>query len=821
MMGKALDSLLRWIIPVWNMLVLLAMVLLVEPGFAATPVVLMQPGALPMDVPVTALRSCPASCEIIIEGTIAAKQPVTLVLRADDNQSAGYASRVNDEKNFAPGAFKWRILLSALKTSNGRFLDRKTLTRMILFLVKGEAQIRITSFRMEEVEPLPAGAKGLSFGGWDTPLPRGFERVLAADKRIEGQPFIIRRPAPDPLIAGGLRGIAKLHLEWPKGRARVSLWTEDPGEWELLPFPLSRQIIINGTDALHQNLNPPQWLAKRYLLGADQEPKSGSDAWSEFGQHRGGLVSIEVEVGDNGILIEQSGDSPSATFLSAALVEPAGQRAALDAVLQDRRAWYAENFALGPELPQVVANHIRLEAEKSEQPVLRPKLRMTLTPGTGARASLTIASSEIIGAPEASIRAPKQKTTELPIRLWAAQRHLDRVNAGSNLLAVQDERLRYQTRKFPISHDHPRRYEIWVDAPAKAEPGHYDGEIRIGDAVHGASVELDIEVLPVVLPGVAKPAGYYLDEAPHLTWFPWPGDVRRRQIGCDLATLTALGINGNAPALSTPIANRNDDLMADAQIAAQNANGFPWMAYAPATRAIQSQGLEQSTRSILDADKRLLARGYERLIWSIADEPSNPDVAAGDLAGWVKALRSGVPGVRLAAHLNNRGDRALVPLFDTVMVNAGYGIDIADIEDIKSKKVEPWLYNTGKTRFTAGLWLWRTAARHYIQWHARMPTADPFDPTDGREGDVQMFFPSMELCPKQPDMSADVLAMAEGVVDQRWLSWLDSRQEPEAKALVTQLKSRLDQPFEASSKLDDKAMTEIREQIVDLARRLN
>jgi hypothetical protein len=835
--------------------------LLITPALAQAPLSLTTKTTLPIDISTAPLKTCPSNCDIIIEGTITAKQPVTLVLRVDDTLTTGYASRVNDERSFASGKFKWRKSLNSLKATNARVLERKGITRMMLFLAKGEADITITSFKMEEVEPLPLGAKALSFGGWDTPLPQGFERILAADKRIQGQPFIIRRPNPDPLIANGLRGLNKVHIDWPKGRALVSLWTEDVGEWELLPFPLDRKITINGHEVLRSKLTPPQWLKTRYLAGSDQEPTKGMTAWEAFGQHRGGLVSAEVDVYDDGINIEQLGDSPAALFLSAALVEPAGQRAGLDLVLKNRAAWYSENFALGADSPQQVANHVdattfsqkntsgtnysllplREKAlDRADEGYLKfnsnienkltlnkPKLKLTLAPNSGARASISVSSSQLIATPQMSIitpetliPGPKIGSPGLPLRIWAAQRQLDRTNAGSNLLVVKDERLRSQINKFPIKPDQPRRYDIWVDAPTKTNAGIYTGEIKIGDANNSATIALEIEVLPVELPPVTKPSGYYLDEAPHLNWFPWPGDARRKQIACDLATLVGFGLNGNAPALSTPINDRNDDFMLDAQLAAQNGNAFPWMAYAPATRAIQGQGLEQATRSINDADQRLMSRGFSRMIWSVADEPSNPDVAAGDLKGWVEALRKNSAGVQLAAHLNNKNDRALVTMFDTVMVNGGYGIDIADLDDIRAKKVQPWLYNTGKPRFTAGLWLWRTAAKHYIQWHARMPTADAFDPTDGREGDVQMFYPSMDLCPAQPDMNADILAMSEGVVDQRWLLWLDKRNEPEAKALATQIKTQLNVPFETISQLDDRAMAKIREDIINLARKL-
>jgi hypothetical protein len=109
----------------------------------------------------------------------------------------------------------------------------------------------------------------------------------------------------------------------------------------------------------------------------------------------------------------------------------------------------------------------------------------------------------------------------------------------------------------------------------------------------------------------------------------------------------------------------------------------------------------------------------------------------------------------------------------------------------RTRGKEVWLYNTSLPRLTAGQWLFHSPANRYLQWHARMPTADPFDPTDGREGDVQMVYPSMEACPQTPTIHRDLLEMAEGVVDQRWLAWLASQRDPMAKELAGRLAREL------------------------------
>ena len=786
------------------------------PALAAGVDVVPPRSSLPIDAPIAALRACPGTCEIEIEGTVSAAEPMVVVMRLDDAQSAGYGSRINEEKVLPPGPFKWRKSLFGLRTVNGRVIYSRDLTRLLVFVGRGTGKIEIKSFRLVDVPPLPVGALGLSFGHVEAPLLSGFERVGASDPRLTGQVFNIRHSSPDPLIASGMRSIQRVTLPWPRGRARVSLWTEDPGEWENLPHPLERRIVINGKQVLAQKLTPPQWIKQRYLAGSDEEPPVSPDPWLQFGRHRGGLITDEVDVDDLGIVVDLEGDSPAALFLSGMLVEPAGQRGALDHVEALRARWYRETWPIGEPSPHRAAHDVSIVIGQTAEP-----LRLALAPGTGARAIIGVTTQEVVPAPDVAMEMPANESGAVSLKVWAAQRQLDRVHVGSNLLVVKDERLRAATRRFPIMPGLPRRYEVWVDAPYDAKPGLYPGRISIGSASAKAVVPVEIEILPVILPAATKPAGFFHDEAPHLRWFAWPGDLRRRQIGCDLAILAGLGLTGNAPAFSTPFLNRNDDLVRDAQLALKSGNQQPLMAYSPAPRALAEQGMDGSVQSIADAEQRLAERSVDHLIWSVADEPSNPDLAGGDLQGWVRRLRAAAPGIRLAAHLNAKSDQPLVSLFDVAIVNGGFGLDTADLAGIAAKGVEPWIYNTDALRFTAGLWLWNSAARHYIQWHARLPTADPFDPTDGREGDAQIFYPSMEICPSQPDISARALEMAEGVVDQRWLEWLDARPEPEAKALAASIKVELGRSFAVSAEFDDARMSRIRERIVDLSRHLN
>jgi hypothetical protein len=404
--------------------------------------------------------------------------------------------------------------------------------------------------------------------------------------------------------------------------------------------------------------------------------------------------------------------------------------------------------------------------------------------------------------------------------LWAAQRRLERRSVGLNLLTPTQDLLRGDPSALAIEPGIPRTYQGWTSAPVDAVPGVYAGRIEIATSAGRTLVPLEIVVLNAAPPPATRQAGFYLDEAPHFTWFPGSGGMRRTQIACDLSFLQRLGVNGNAPALATPTGGGEDSFIVDSLNAQAAENASPWLAYAPAKRVRASLGLQGSARKLAQVSAFLRQAGLQPPVWSVADEPSNADHSEGDLEGWARALRVADPQVKLAAQLNNRADSRLLELFDVVLINAGFGLDVRDISRAAKGGRDVWLYNTDAPRFTPAIWLNAVGASRYVQWHARMPTADPFDPTDGREGDVQMFYPTSEPCPARHDIHPDVLSMAEGLVDQRWIAWLESRAEPEAQKLFGSLSASVPERWRDGLRMSGR-LDELRSAIISLARSLN
>jgi hypothetical protein len=404
--------------------------------------------------------------------------------------------------------------------------------------------------------------------------------------------------------------------------------------------------------------------------------------------------------------------------------------------------------------------------------------------------------------------------------LWAAQRRLERRSVGLNLLTPTQDLLRGDPSALPVEPGIPRTYQGWTSVPADAIPGVYSGRIEIATSTGRTLVPLEVEVLNAAPPPATRQAGFYLDEAPHFTWFPGSGGMRRTQIACDLSFLQRIGVHGNAPALATPTGGGEDSFIVDSLNAQVAENASPWLAYAPAKRVHSSLGQQGSAQKLAQVSAFLRQAGLQPPVWSIADEPSNADQSEGDLEDWARALRIADPQVKLAAQLNNRADSRLLDLFDVVLINAGFGLDVRDISRAAKGGRDVWLYNTDAPRFTPAVWLNAVGASRYVQWHARMPTADPFDPTDGREGDVQMFYPTSEPCPARHDIHPDVLSMAEGLVDQRWIGWLESRAEPEAQKLYETISASLPERWRDGLRMSGR-LDELRGAIIALARSLN
>lgn len=737
-----------------------------------------------------AIAEAGSDAEIVVAGDNRSGAPAVIVLRVDDARSSDYWSRSNIERRVPAGPFRFRIPVAELRTPRGRPIDRGSITLALVFS-PAEA-VDIEEVGVESPAPLASShgaVLALDLGAPGSPVFPGFKPLTPDSPLLAGTSLAARqRPGADALISDGIEGVERVTLAPGPGRWRMVLWTEDPGEWEYLPHALERRIKINGRAVLERRLTPDRWIRDIYLAGREAEWVPGMTAWDAIGAGRGGRIETEVEIEADGgrIAIELAGSDRSATFLSGLLVFPAADTHVAAEVERRRRIRFDETWRVAP-IPRQEAD---LGAERVDA--------LPAAPGTPL--FLTVEGDGV------SVVAPSLNGRRLPTWHHAGYWRLTRPDTAATLLVPDDRHLRGDADRLPAHPALPRRHTITVRVPTDALPGLYEGRIDRD----GGSVRFSIRVLASSLPPAGAAVGLYLDDLPTHAWFRTDPTAARV---CAMTALRQLGLTGIAPPLATPgDADRDLALLDDAALARDLGFAAPLLAYTPFKRA--------ADKTRLATIDRLLSGAGTPLFWSAADEISNH---GDDLDGLRRALtevRLYAPDIRLAGHLNAERDAAVADAFDAVLVNSGYGLTESRLADLRRRVAHVSLYNLDRPRLAAGAYLWRTGLDGYLQWHARMPTADPFDPTDGREADVAWLPPTGDDCPDVPDIDRGLIRMADGITDLRWLRWLDlqASQNATVAALRDEIRRRVPADWNAAKSLSDRNLSDIRQRIVALAR---
>lgn len=753
---------------------------------------------------------------IVIRGRVTGNENVKIALRIDDAKSSDYASRFNMGRVVPPGPFSFRLPLAGLKTDHKRPIDLATVHNIVLFEAHGTEQAIIDHYAIEEAISLPDKAVGYSFGKSDSPIFEGFNRVSSSNPMFAGQNLRdIYRPGSDPLLSSGVNGIERITLPAPKGRHKLTLWTEETSAWQELRGFVNRRIKVNGKVVRHETYTPQQWNEQVYLSGRNREVGKNNDIWDMYGKHRGGRLSFDVDVADdNKIHIEIAGAGATALYVSAALVEKPGSKA-LKAVEQRRKKWFTDKWKVDPTIGdlQEVDRALDLDVQTATKP-----LELTMTGTSGTSLSLSVQSDQDARAPKISLAWENKNLNELisPL-IWAGQRRLEKVTTGGNLFTARTSHYRSDVETFGLKDGTPRRYALWLQPKGNLPVGTHKGTVTVKSGTREQTLPLTLIVPPITLQKPLADAGFYMLHAPHLGWHADLAKDEANQNKCDLSFLSKLGVKGNAPALQVPYATGEPLFLRDTQQALQFANQTPWLAYSASFGLYQQLGIDRGAKAMAQALKVLKDKGLPAPVWSMADEPGNASSISRDMPQWVAAARKAAPDALFAGHLNNPEDYKYLNLFDIAIVNQGFGIDRANIKSLKKNKIKPWIYNTGQPRLTAGLWLWTTGAERYLQWHSRLPLGHPFDPTDGREGDVSMFPPMPVVCAQQPDIHEFLLDMADGLVDQRYLNWLLTQRSPEAIKLATAIRKKHRGDWELVSGMSNKELKSLRIAIAKLA----
>lgn len=764
-----------------------------------------------------AIPAMTATSELVLSGENPSPGLLRLWLRLDDWRSNGYAERVNRQIDLPPGPFTVRLPAGGLRTPTGRLLDLAQLRTLILFQPSAEPTLSTEAVAVEIPPPLPEGVIALDLGPEDQAVFPGFTTMAPGDSRLHGKELRPRRrPSGDALLADGIEGVERIELPLPNGYWRLTLWTEDQGEWEYMAHPLRRGIHVNGIKRFERTYDADTWLREVYGRGREPEAIIDGDPWQVLGRRRGGAVTLDVAVTDGRLRIELSGDGRPATYLAGLLVEPAGMETLAE---DDRRQTqrFAETWRTPPVAPGEPVDRLTLWAlpdgeslRPESRPALSPQpLELTLAPGSSAALDFAALAPGSRLAAEMSVKGLAGLTVERRFGHWRYRR-------AQTLLTPVPDHLRADLEALTLNSRIPRRLSLHLSAPADLTPGTYAGTVLLAAGAERVQVPLTVHVLDVRLPPVDRPVGTYLELPPPTGWFPELRARRGEWLACDLRTLAGFGLTGIAPPLTTP--TEAGDAAFRADVATARAAGFaaPVLAYQSVPQLMAALGREKAERQVAT-----LADLHAEVAWSIADEPSNPGPGHSDPLDLARTLRAASPGIVLAGHLNAPDDDRFLDAFDLVLINSGYGVDLADVQRLRRHDNSPWFYNMEDRRLAAGFYLWRTGAAGYLQWHARMPTADPYDPTDGREGDFQLLYPTPEPCASTVDIDSGLLELSLGITDLRWALWLGAQAStsPAAAALQSELRAEIPTRWEEARRVGPKAAAGWRARIQALAER--
>lgn len=755
---------------------LLALYVSVGTGLAAAKP--HYPGAVPLAAD---------GAELIVRGVNWGGDGLQVWVRVDGVGSTNFATRANILRAVPKGRFTLTFNHADLTDAHHRPIDLSAAPAVYVFARYGETSLVITDVAWRTASPLVRQGQALDFGAIDGPVQPGFSKVTPDDPRLHGRHrAAVTRLGVDALSRDGIKGIEAVTLDLPRGLYGVRLWLEDLGEWEYVPRQLRHRVRINGRTVLDRDDDPQSWIKGRYLRLRDAAWQPGDTAWATYGARRAGLGPFATLTDAEGLRIELAGDSEGAVFMSGILVVPLDEA---DRVVQ-------------------------LEAEQAERfnaawPVVDSEPRgdglERLGSFAAARGETVWVELRATSGGALAIEEPFRNGIHLPIRVRTGFRRLIRPYPQSPYLQVAEQELRPAGKSVVDG----QSLVLEIAVPDNAPPGAYNGTVTIG----AETMPFAINVGPVTLPPSSAPAGVYLEDPPYHAWFdsdPVPDRA------CRLATLASLGLHASAPPLTTPTPDDLDQFAGDVALAYDALKNAALVAYTPLKRLFA----ELDEAAALDALRQAMDRGGDRLIWSAADEPSNVGPHGQSMLGQLAAIRDAVPDIRLAGHLNAPEDQRIAHHFDVALINPGYGIDASDLRALDARGVDAWIYNTGPARLATGFYGWRVGSSGYLLWHGMLPTADPFDPTDGREGDAILLPLIGDPCSPVPTLDRRLIEIAEGVRDRRWLTWLDARAhiDPAAAALQSRIAEAVPDRWDlAKDALDDEALDGWRAEIAALA----
>lgn len=750
--------------------------------------------------------------ELIINGTNESDSQQILIIRIDNDSSSDYLSRVNKEFTLALGPFELILPLSGLKTSSGQPF-KLPYSKLFVFGADMWSGITLEKIHISTANSLPEQTLALDFGSDSSATFPGFQSIGKDSLFLKGKVAERVRSSGDALVRDGIVGINNLKIPWPEGQWQLSLWAQDQGEWEYLPHFLTRKITTNKTTIIDDKMTREQWINDVYLAGNKKEGGIDGDPWTLIGERRSGFISKIIEVTNGMVNIELKGDY-DARYLSALVLEPVDGIFART-IQENRRERFLNKWPVAttrynpPELLSL--QDISQQVKDNEAFYL------------AARDSILNLTFEIKSpfddiTPVIVASSPKSsKGKSLKVTTRYGHWRYERPTPNATSLILDDSYLRADMKSIRLSNKRPKRLHVQVSIPPAAFPSDYSGKIQLFSRGELRLLDYKVRVLPTLLPKLESSVGLYLESAPFYQWFNALKSRASIATACDLSLMAAHGFSTIAPALATPD-NKKSRRQFVAQMKQIKSFGFDGeiLAYTPLKRLLKQKDAPDVAADLAKLNHLLKKNDFPDTHWSIFDEPASDSFS--EIQSTSALLKKEHLKFKTAGHMNSNDQEELAAQSDLLLINHGVEVSAGNIKRLQSDS-RVWLYNMPKPRLAAGVYLWRSGAEGYLQWHGRMPTADPFDPTDGREGDVIYLYPSENQCPKALDIHRRFVDLHEATIDLRWLQWLETEAEkrPEVKKLLRDIRKSIPSQWEEAEILSDKELLEIRRKIISIS----
>ena len=749
--------------------------------------------------------------ELIISGNNGSDKQQILIVRIDNENSEDYRSRVNREFTLSPGPFEVILPLSGLKTS-GRQPFKQPYDKLFVFSADMWAGIELDKVHISSAARLPENTLAMDFGSGSSAAFPGFESISKSSSYLKGKITERVRTSGDSLIRDGIAGVTSLQIPWSDGVWKLSLWTQDQGEWEYLPHFLTRQIIANGTTVVDEKFTREQWVNDVYLAGRKKEGSIDGDFWALVGKRRSHFISKNIGVTNGMVTIDLTGDY-DARYLAALVLEPLEGTYAR-ATQEKRRERLMNQWPVTTE-PYTPTDSLSLE-DISQQ--VKDDDAFYLVARNSMLNLVFEIESPVDDVAPAIVVSPPKSPDGKPLTVITRYGHwrYERPSPNATSLILDDSYLRADMESIRLSSKRPRRLHVQVEVPAEAVSGDYSGMIQLFSGGELRLLTYNVRVLPTLLPELETPVGLYLEPPPYYHWFKALEGQAATATACDLSLLASHGFSTVAPALATPDteSGRQAFIQQLRQLVQFGFNGKV-VAYAPLKRLLRQKGEAEAIEALQQLQQLSKNQNFPDIYWSIFDEPADDHFA--QIKSTARLLNDNALPFNTAGHMNHDHQAELAEVTDLLLINHGTDVTEESIDDLQESSMV-WLYNMPRPRLAAGLYLWRSGADGYLQWHGRMPTADPFDPIDGREGDVMYIYPSASRCPDVLDIHRRFLDLHEATLDLRWLQWLESRAEddPEAAAILDHIKDSIPAEWENTPDITNEKLLDIRRKIAEM-----